>query len=244
MKPRSKSEWITPAAFGRGVAGVNRPRAHFLFARGEIGPQAEQMIRRADQRADAGFTHAEFLQKFLRLRFGQINQVAFDLRADDHGFAGEMVRGVVADFQDERIFVRAGQIAFLHVARKNRRLVGHQPEQAGDGFFFRREFERERGLAEVQVRLQFFQHGFLRERFLVAALGVFGDAGQTFLHGLQIGKDQFGGDGFDVAHRINVAGDVVNVGVLETAHDLHDGVHFADVRQKFVAQTLARRLRL
>ena len=54
--------------FRRGVAGVNRPGADFLFAGGEISPQTEQMIRGADQRADAGFLHAEFLQKFLRLR--------------------------------------------------------------------------------------------------------------------------------------------------------------------------------
>ena len=35
------------------VAGVNRPRANFFFARCKIRAQSEQMIRRANQRADA-----------------------------------------------------------------------------------------------------------------------------------------------------------------------------------------------
>ena len=77
--------------FRRGVARVDGPGAHFFFARREIRPQAEQMIGRADERADAGFADAEFLQKFLRLGVGQINQIAFDLRADDDGFAREMM---------------------------------------------------------------------------------------------------------------------------------------------------------
>ena len=33
----------------------------------------------------------------------------------------------------------------------------------------------------------------------------------------------------------------MNVRVLEAAHDLDDGVHFADVGQKFIAQAFARR---
>ena len=33
---------------------------------------------------------------------------------------------------------------------------------------------------------------------------------------------------------------MVHILVLEAAHDLHDGVHFADVRQKLVAESLAR----
>src|ERR1017187_137006 len=44
-----------PGGFRRGVADVNGPGADFLLARREIRPQAEQMIRRADERADAGF---------------------------------------------------------------------------------------------------------------------------------------------------------------------------------------------
>ena len=40
---------------------------------------------------------------------------------------------------------------------------------------------------------------------------------------------------------INAAGDVDDVGVFKAADDMHDGVHLADVGEKFVAQTFAVR---
>jgi len=42
-----------------------------------------------------------------------------------------------------------------------------------------------------------------------------------------------------VAHRIDRAHHVHDVGVFEAANHVHDRVHFADVRQELVAQTLA-----
>ena len=57
------------------------------------------------------------------------------------------------------------------------------------------------GLPAFKMRLQLFQNRFFRHRHFVAALGIFGDAVRAFFHGFQIGEDQFGGDGFDVANR-------------------------------------------
>ena len=67
---------------------------------------------------------------------------------------------------------------------------------------------------------------------------------RAFLHRVEIGEDQFGVDDLDVAHRIDRARDVMNVRVLETAHDLHDGVHLADVGEELVAEAFALRSRL
>ena len=47
--------------YGSGVAGVNGPGADFLFAGGEESAQAEQMVGAANQRAHAGFVHAQLL---------------------------------------------------------------------------------------------------------------------------------------------------------------------------------------
>ena len=150
---------------------------------------------------------------------------------------------VVAHFLDERIFVGGGEVGFLHVAGEDRRLVGQQEETPDDGFFVRRQRQAERvgRLAGVQVRANLFQHVLLQQRVFVAAFHVLGDFLPPLLDGLEVGQHQFGVDDFDVAHRINAAGDVDDVRVFEAAHDLDDGVHLADVAEKFVAQTFAVR---
>ena len=93
MKPRSKSVWIVPAALHRRVAGVDGPGADFLFVEGEEGAQPEHVVGAADQRGDAGFLHAQFLQILLRLLRREVGQVALQLRADHHRLAGVMRRG-------------------------------------------------------------------------------------------------------------------------------------------------------
>ena len=51
----------------RGVAVVDRPGPDLLLAGGEVGLQAEQVIRRPDQRAGAAFLDAELLEERLGL---------------------------------------------------------------------------------------------------------------------------------------------------------------------------------
>jgi hypothetical protein len=162
--------------FRRGVAGVNRPGADFLFARGEIRPQAEQMIRGADERADAGFLTPSSFKKFLRLGGGQINQVALDLRADDDGFAGDGARtysrtlrtnGFLSAVARSFSFTLQAKIVGLSVSRK---------KNFGDGFFLRREFERERGFAGVEVRLDFFSTASCASASLSPRLASLADA--------------------------------------------------------------------
>jgi hypothetical protein len=61
----------------------------------------------------------------------------------------------------------------------------------------------------------------------------------ALLHRAEIGQHQFRRDHLNVAHRINRPGNVMDVVVLETAHDLDDRVHLADMGQELVAQPLA-----
>ena len=91
------------------------------------------------------------------------------------------------------------------------------------------------------MRFDFFQNIFLRERFLVATLGVFGDAVEPLLHRFQIGENQFRRDSFYVAHWLNTARDMMDVCVFKATHYLNDGIHFTDVGQKFIAQPFALR---
>ena len=51
-----------------------------------------------------------------------------------------------------------------------------------------------------------------------------------------VGKDQFGVDDLNVTDGVDGATDVMDVVVLETADDLHNGVDFADVAEELVAE--------
>ena len=81
----------------------------------------------------------------------------------------------------------------------------------------------------VKMRLEFLQHLLFGRGDLISALRVLGPFFNSFLHGFQIGNDQFRGDDADIAHGIDGAGHVVNILVLETAHDLHNRIDFPDV---------------
>ena len=65
--------------------------------------------------------------------------------------------------------------------------------------------------------------------------GLFAAAGDGF----DVGEDQLGLDGVDVARGIDAAVHVDDVFVLKAAHHVDDGVHFADVGEELVAQALA-----
>jgi hypothetical protein len=67
MKPRSESEWITPAACGALVPSGNGPGAHLLHAGGEVGDESEQSIRGVDQPVQPRFREPHVSQKFRTL---------------------------------------------------------------------------------------------------------------------------------------------------------------------------------
>src|SRR5690554_146070 len=86
---------------------------------------------------------------------------------------------------------------------------------------------------------QLFQQIFLCNGFLVAALGGAGNALQLFFATFQVGKNQLQVDDLDVAPRVNTVGHVDDVFILKAPHYMGDGIGFADVGQKLVAQAFA-----
>src|SRR5690606_28230020 len=57
----------------------------------------------------------------------------------------------------------------------------------------------------------------------------------------QVGQHQFGVDGFDVADGVDRSLDVGDVGILEAADDVQDGVDIANVGKEFVTQSFPHR---
>ena len=78
-------------------------------------------------------------------------------------------------------------------------------------------------------------------RLLVAALGLFLERVDAPLQAVEIGQHQLGLDRLDVGDRIDAALDMRDVGVLEAAHHVGDGVDLADIGEELVAEPLALR---
>ena len=64
-------------------------------------------------------------------------------------------------------------------------------------------------------------------------------ARRRLLDGGQVGQAELGLDHLDVGDRVDLAGDVDHVLVVEAAHDVDDRVGLADVGEELVAQALA-----
>ena len=107
-------------------------------------------------------------------------------------------------------------------------------------FFFVVQVEHAHRTRLVQHRLAFLEHGDEALRFLVAACARgFAVARELLLDGGEIGERELGVDRFDVRDRIDLAGDVDDVRVLEAAHDVRDRVGLADVGEELVAEAFA-----
>src|SRR4029453_835145 len=85
---------------GRLVTGVNCPCACLLFACGEKRAQAKQMIDGANECVHAAIFDTDTAQIFHRFVFAKIDELTFDLRADDHSLSCEMVPRVILDGRD------------------------------------------------------------------------------------------------------------------------------------------------
>ncbi len=220
---------------GRGGADGHGPGAHFLHAGGEVGLQAQQLEGGADQAVQARFFHAHVLQEGFAVGVVEVDDFGFDGGADrdDGRVAGG---GEFGQAVEQRV---VGEAVVSDVAHVHRALGGDEAELGDVGLFFGRQVQRADGLGFVELGDALFQHGHEALRFLVARTRGLLVALQRLFGGLQIGQGQFGFDDFDVGDRVDLAGDVDHVGIFEAAHDVNDGIGFADVREELVAQAFA-----
>src|SRR5204863_218834 len=96
------------------VARVNGPRTRFLFAGGKKRAQAKQMINGPNECVHAGVLHAETAKIIQRLLLAEINQLTFQLRADDDCLRGEVVARVLLNRCYLRSSAPPGQSGPLH----------------------------------------------------------------------------------------------------------------------------------
>src|ERR1041385_5309879 len=81
----------------------------------------------------------------------------------------------------------------------------------------------------------------LEHRGFVPAVYVAGNFFPPLFWRFPVWQHKFGSHDLDVAHRLDAARDVRNVRVLEATHDLHQGIHFANMAEELVPETFPAR---
>ena len=138
-----------------------------------------------------------------------------------------------------RIGIALASRAFLDVADVEHRLRGQQAEHAEGALFFRLALQEARRLALAQQHQSALHQVELLLGVLVVALGLLGQVIDALLAGFEIGEHQLGLDDLDVGERIDLAFDMGDVVIDEAAHDVRDGIGFADGGEELVAEAFA-----
>ena len=95
--------------------------------------------------------------------------------------------------------------------------------------------------ARFQRHLGQGQQTVLIDKFLIAALDLARQTRTAAFDRFQIRQHQFGFNRLGIGHGVNAAFDMGDIAVFKAAQHMGNGVAFADIGQKLVAQTLALR---
>ena len=151
-----------------------------------------------------------------------------------------MLGSKAAHLGDLRMAVGVGQcgrqLVFGHVAGVDRALGGEQEKVAHQRPVFVAEIQGEGRFPLVEVGQQEVDQFDFAAGVLIAALGLFFAGDSAFFEGCEVGQDQFRVDDLDIADGIDGAEFVDDIVVFEAAHDLDDGVGFADGGEELVAE--------
>ena len=216
-------------------ADLDRPRAYFLYAGGEIGLQPQQFVAGADHAIKAWFAHAEILQEGQFVVGSQFGDLGFQFVANnDHHRAlglGYGVYLVEIGIVTESLLVDVGDVHGW--------LRSQQVELLDRGLLILVEVEAAHWIALIYMGAHLGQYVAHLDGILVLASGSFGSAVETFFHSFKIGQCQFGVDNIDVVLRVDRVGNVDDIVIDEAAHHMGDGVAFTDVGEEFVAKAFA-----
>jgi hypothetical protein len=226
---------------GGGGAGTDGPGADFLVVEREEGAQAEESIGAVDQGLDPRFRDLQFLEIIGGFIRREIGEIAFELGANGHRVAAVMGLSVITGAGDVRVGVERGEVALPDVGGEEGWLGGEQRCRSGQFPFFAGEWEGDGRAAGVEVEFEFVEDEVFGQGMFIAAFEFAAEFLTASAQRFEVGEDEFGGDDLDIAQGVDVTVDVMNVGVLEAADDLDDGIHFADVAEELVAEAFALR---
>src|SRR5450432_182919 len=208
----------------------NRPGSAFVFAHGEEGHQAEQLVRRAYQPREAAFRQAVAGKEIRGVGLAHFGKLGFDLSADGgcarvgsgRDFLELVFRNRLLEILAEGCtladvqYVENGFLTQEHEASNQLFLV------SSDCHFAQRLFGFEVGFGALE------QSEFLFQLGRAALFQVFFQALQAFFRLAEVADDEVEVNVLDVAQRI-VFSDVRNGGIVEGTQHVGEGVDGAEV---------------
>jgi hypothetical protein len=220
----------------RGRARADRPGARFFRADGEVGLQAEELVAGADDAVEAGLGEAEAREEFLLLFVGSCATRISIL--PEITTAAPFGRACVRRRCRELGVARRGGLVLVDVADVEDGL-GRQQLSILKGLLILGTsiFARRAGLP-ARAAASAFDQGERLPCFLVAARAFFSTfrASRGCRDRRASARSRWTRSR---PERIDLAVDVDDVVVVEAAHDVGDGVDFADVGEELVAEALA-----
>ena len=213
------------------------PGAGFLWPHGEEGDEAEQLVSSADDAGKACFGEAERFEIFGAFFDRHGHEFCFDPGRHDHRLG---IFGCCLFKHAGRMGVAGSRAFFLDIADIEDGLGRQQLRLREQTVFLRVARNGEaRGLAVAQQVERLAQNRGRGFRFLVALRRLLGEIGHALFQAFKVGEHQFGFDRVGVGDRVDLALDMGDVVILETAQDMHDGIDFADIGEELVAEAFA-----
>ena len=216
---------------------LDGPGTDFRFSRRQEGDQVQQAVRRLDQLVQTGLFDPQFLQEHSFFLVIQLRQLCLQLCAD-HCHLGVFTGGEFLHFLHQSVVFSVRRILFRHVGRVDHRLIGQEAQGFHEFCLVLRQVHRPGGQALLQDGFDFIQNiQFLLEALV--SLQVLCGLLDPAVDQLDVGNDQLQVDGLDVLQRPDLSVHMHHVLVFKAPHHVDDGVHFPDVGQELVSQTLA-----
>ena len=183
-------------------ADSDRPRAHFLRPRGEVGLQPEQLVAGVDHAVEAGLGEAQVVEERLLVVAVEVGDLGLERRAHRH-HRRAFLRRVGVDRVEQRVVVEA---VFRDVRHVHRRLHRQEEERLQQRALLGVEVRRARGTSLVEHLLDLLQDVEQALRFLVApGAGQLVDLQYLLLDRGEVGQRELGVDRLDVRDRVHLA---------------------------------------
>ena len=242
MNPRSKSEWIVPAA-----CGAELP-ARTVQARVSFSPVVKNVTRPSRSYAarikpvEPGLTEPHLVEKELAVVRLHLQQLGLERAANRYDGLTVLELSCIGGYRlaqrSRPLVLSVRQVGLPHVRHVQHGLGREELEALQDRQVVLGHVRRAYRLSRLERSERLLEHSLLADRILLAGLGLLVDLVQATLDGVEVRQSQLGLDDIPIARRIDVAKHVRDVLVIEAAQHVGDRIDLANIAQKLVAQSL------